>query len=121
MFNLGFLPRSDRSIATRSASTLIALEASLAALLPRGLLSVHAYGGHPGGREEMEAVEAWFPGLPASKVTVGRYALCNKQRNPEILFLARRLKGSSGRPPGDPPPSAAYSGGKIDACGGNGV
>jgi hypothetical protein len=94
MFNLGFLPRSDRAIVTRTTTTLVALEAALAALLPLGILSVHAYSGHPGGREEMEAVDAWFSGLPASRVTVARYALCNKPRNQEILFLARPLEES---------------------------
>jgi hypothetical protein len=93
MFNLGFLPRSDRSLVTRPATTLAALEAALAALLPHGILSVHAYGGHPGGREEMEAVDAWFSGLPASSALAVRYSLCNKPRNPEILFLARLSSG----------------------------
>jgi hypothetical protein len=90
MFNLGFLPRGDRTCPTRPETTLPALEAALSALLPRGILSVHAYGGHPGGKEEMEAVEAWFSSLPASRASVARYSLCNKQRNPETLYLARR-------------------------------
>jgi SAM-dependent methyltransferase len=90
MFNLGFLPRSDRSLVTRAATTLAALEAALDALLPQGILSVHAYGGHPGGRAEMEAVEAWFSELPPARAIAARYALCNKPRNPETLFLARR-------------------------------
>ena len=94
MFNLGFLPRSDRSLVTRPATTLVALEAALAALLPGGILSVHAYGGHPGGREEMEAVDAWFSGLPAYRALAARYNLCNKQRNLEILFLACLPEGS---------------------------
>ncbi|MDR2075582.1 MAG: class I SAM-dependent methyltransferase [Desulfovibrio sp.] len=95
MFNLGFLPRSDRALVTKAATTLAALEAALSALRPRGILSVHAYGGHPGGREELAAVEDWFSALPASRATAARYALCNKPRNPEVLFLAQPAEGPS--------------------------
>lgn len=58
-FNLGYLPGADHNTTTRTDSTLAALNQSLTLLRPDGVLSVLAYRGHPGGREEAEAVAAW--------------------------------------------------------------
>lgn len=91
MYNLGFLPRSDKQVTTQAASTLASLEQAAASLASGGLISIHAYGGHPGGREELEAVAAWCAELPCDEWTVVRYAVCNKTRNPESLFLAWKL------------------------------
>ena len=90
MYNLGFLPRSDKCVTTAAASTLASLESAAALLIPRGILVVHAYGGHPGGLEEMAAVDAWHAALPFDGWTAAKYALHNKTRNPEALFLAEK-------------------------------
>jgi len=88
MYNLGFLPRSDKRVTTMTGTTLASLEQATTALGLGGLLCVHAYGGHPGGLEELEAVEAWCCALPFAQWLVMRYAPCNKPHNPEALFLA---------------------------------
>jgi 16S rRNA C1402 N4-methylase RsmH len=58
-FNLGYLPHTDKSITTCPHTTLPALKASLSLLKSGGTLSVLAYTGHDGGRDEAEAVKAW--------------------------------------------------------------
>lgn len=90
MYNLGFLPRSDKRVITSAPGTLASLESAAAHLVPQGVLAVHAYGGHPDGLEEMRAVDAWHAALPFDQWTVARYALHNKTRNPEALFLAEK-------------------------------
>ncbi len=55
-FNLGYLPGGDKSLVTDPVSTLPALQSAMRFLRPGGLLTVLAYPGHPGGREECEAV-----------------------------------------------------------------
>ncbi len=60
LFNLGYLPSGDRGVVTRRDTTLPALDAALDLLSGSGLLSVVVYPGHPGGREEADAVEEWF-------------------------------------------------------------
>lgn len=92
MYNLGFLPRSDRRIVTRAPSTVSSLSQAAEALAPGGALTVHAYGGHAGGREELEAVADWFAALPHDIWNASRYSLCNKPRNPETLFLAEKAR-----------------------------
>lgn len=65
MFNLGYLPGGDKQRTTRIPTTLAALEQARDLLAPGGAISVLAYTGHPGGREEAEAVKTWAMGLSA--------------------------------------------------------
>mgnify|MGYP000140783824 CR=1 FL=1 len=60
MFNLGYLPGSDRSVITTPERTRPALDAARELLRPGGMLSVLVYRGHPGGEEEAQAVAAWM-------------------------------------------------------------
>ena len=88
MYNLGFLPGSDKQVVTREETTLASLAAAVNALAPGGILAVHAYGGHPGGLKELGAADAWFRNLDSGTADVTRYEVCNKTKNPEVLFLA---------------------------------
>jgi len=65
LFNLGYLPRTDKSIITRECTTLKALDSSLKLLSKNGYISILAYPGHAGGREETEAVKSWAQQLSA--------------------------------------------------------
>ena len=60
MFNLGYLPGSDRELVTRAESTIPALEQALTLLAPGGCLSVMVYRGHEGGDTEWDAVQRWL-------------------------------------------------------------
>lgn len=59
-FNLGYLPHSDRSIATCANHTLPALGQSVDLLKAQGILSLLVYKGHAGGRQEFQAVTEWL-------------------------------------------------------------
>lgn len=63
MFNLGYLPGGDKARITAINTTLAALEQALSLLAPGGAISVLAYTGHPGGREEAEVVKGWARSL----------------------------------------------------------
>lgn len=60
IFNLGYLPGSDKRIQTQPDSTRRALAAAQQLLHPKGLLLVTAYRGHPGGQEEAQCVKEWM-------------------------------------------------------------
>ncbi|PKM11207.1 MAG: 16S rRNA (cytosine(1402)-N(4))-methyltransferase [Gammaproteobacteria bacterium HGW-Gammaproteobacteria-3] len=59
MFNLGFLPGSDKTVITQTESTLAALNAALRVLAFPGIITLIAYPGHVGGAEEACKVETW--------------------------------------------------------------
>lgn len=60
MFNLGYLPRSDKTVVTNGQTSVAAMSASLAALRDDGIMTVLAYRGHEGAKEEFAAVEQWL-------------------------------------------------------------
>lgn len=60
MFNLGWLPNSDKSVITRANTTILALEQSLQLLAPNGRLSIMLYPGHHGGDAEAAQVISWL-------------------------------------------------------------
>ncbi|QDT35653.1 class I SAM-dependent methyltransferase [Stratiformator vulcanicus] len=68
MFNLGYLPGGDHGIVTTRDSTLPAISQSFQLLKPAGLLSVIAYTGHSGGREETIALEEHFASMDLDSV-----------------------------------------------------
>lgn len=68
-FNLGYLPNTDKSITTCPTTTLPALNAAIPLLKGGGILSILAYTGHAGGREECEAVKAWAATLDSDLTT----------------------------------------------------
>jgi len=60
MFNLGWLPNSDKSIITHTDTTILALEQSLQLLAPNGRMSIMLYPGHHGGDSEAAQVITWL-------------------------------------------------------------
>ncbi len=93
MYNLGYLPGGpEGGPVTRVESTLRSLGALTDILAVHGVISIHCYTGHAGGSEECLAVSDWCASLPWEKWRVGRYELCNKRQNREILFLANKRR-----------------------------
>lgn len=64
LFNLGYLPGSNKSVTTETEETLKALKSGLKLLAPGGVLTAVLYAGHPEGERESAAVLKWAKGLP---------------------------------------------------------
>ena len=94
MFNLGYLPGADQSCITKTASTLIALDAAVNYLAPGGVLTVVVYPGHPGGREEATAVREWFI-RQAGDGTGELLSELTPAKNPGPQLFAMRRRGTS--------------------------
>ena len=56
MFNLGYLPGSDKTVVTNSRETLSGVSQACQLIAPGGAVSIMAYPGHSGGKEESDAV-----------------------------------------------------------------
>ena len=65
MFNLGYLPGGDKAVVTRGETTVVALDAALGLIAPRGVISVITYRQHPGASDEKMAIGVWRTRLPA--------------------------------------------------------
>jgi len=89
MFNLGFLPGGDKSLITKTTSTLSALSATSGLLEPGGILSVITYPGHSFGNEEALAVENWMSSLLSDRFEVQAIKAVNRIQPAPELWLAR--------------------------------
>nr|GMC76329.1 putative rRNA methylase YtqB isoform X1 [Ipomoea batatas] len=89
-FNLGYLPGGDKKFITRSDTTLLAIEAAQKILMPGGLISIVAYVGHSGGREEFEKIEAFTPKLPFESWNCCKLQMLNRPLAPVLVFLFKR-------------------------------
>ncbi|RYD27278.1 MAG: SAM-dependent methyltransferase, partial [Verrucomicrobiaceae bacterium] len=95
MFNLGYLPGADHSVATGD-DTLPALEAAAGLIRGGGVLSVMCYPGHEGGGEEANRVETWMATLPAQGWRVAKYgALGTLKPAPYLLLAVLRAAAAS--------------------------
>ncbi len=56
MFNLGYLPGSDKSSITQPKTTTTAIQAATKLLAINGVMTILAYRGHTGGMDEADAV-----------------------------------------------------------------
>ena len=91
VFNLGYLPGSDKAITTRRESTLCALREALKILRVDGLLCVTVYWGHPSGREEREAILEWAKSLDKSIFHCVHTDMLNQPNcPPEIVLITKK-------------------------------
>ncbi|MGG4221258.1 class I SAM-dependent methyltransferase [Paenibacillus jamilae] len=92
MFNLGYLPSEDidPTVITHTDSTLVALEAALQLLRPRGILTAVLYPGHAGGREEAEAVLQWASALPVSSGQSIIYRQLQRDASPYVVAVEKK-------------------------------
>ena len=86
IFNLGYLPKSDKSVITLPETTRTAMEEILKRLVPRGRMILVVYYGHEGGEKELDMVQDYCQSLPQEKYNVLKYQFINQKNNPPILY-----------------------------------
>lgn len=90
MFNLGYLPGSDRSVTTLPETTVEGIKCALRLLSPGGRLSVIVYTGHPGSDTESRVVGELLQSLDVSQFSVQKMTFWNSRKNsPELYFVSR--------------------------------
>ncbi|MDD4370872.1 MAG: class I SAM-dependent methyltransferase [Anaerostipes sp.] len=90
MFNLGYLPGGNHKIATKSATTLQAIEKGLLLLKHGGILSLCIYSGGDNGFEERNQVLEFLKGLDDKKYLVIQQKFFNKvEHAPLPVFILK--------------------------------
>ena len=97
MFNLGYLPRGDKSVTTLRPTTLEAIQKALSLLKRDGVLVVAVYPGHPEGAMEGEMLQAFASRLDKYYFNVILYRYIN---HPGSAFLFAFEKSKEGLPEG---------------------
>lgn len=90
IFNLGYLPKSDKTIITQSHTTLKALEDLLTLTEDLGRIIVVIYYGHDGGEIEKNAVLDFVKQIPQTQFNVLSYQFINQKNNPPILITIEK-------------------------------
>lgn len=91
VFNFGYLPGGDHAKATRSDSSIKALEQGLTLLKKGGILSLCIYSGGDSGFEEKNALLSWLKTLDSKKYLVIKSEYYNRPNNPPIPVLVVKL------------------------------
>ena len=90
IFNLGYLPTSDKSIITQADTTLLAIEHILPRLRKTGLVVIVVYYGHDGGLAEKDAVLNYCQTLPQEEFNVLQYGFINQRNQPPFLLAIEK-------------------------------
>lgn len=90
IFNLGYLPGSNKSIITTPDSTILAIKSIMKQLNLGGRIVLVCYWGHAGGDKELSQLQDFLPTLDQHEWTVLQYQFMNQQNQPPICFVIER-------------------------------
>jgi len=90
MYNLGYLPGSNRQVTTEAVSSLESFKQALNLLNPGGMITVVLYPGHPKGSCEKEALLPVCNNLPSSDYAVLHIKLINQANDPPELLVVQK-------------------------------
>lgn len=87
IFNLGYLPGSDKKIVTNYKTTIRAIDVFLNKLDKDGVIIVVSYLGHEGSKEERENLDKYLKNLSQKDYLVEKRQFYNQINNPPIVYL----------------------------------
>ncbi|UTR15673.1 class I SAM-dependent methyltransferase [Salipaludibacillus sp. LMS25] len=90
IFNLGYLPGSDKAIVTMAEKTITAIRHILTHLKSEGLLVLVIYSGHEEGQEEREVLVPYVRQLPQETYHVLEYRFTNQRNNPPFIIAIEK-------------------------------
>lgn len=89
VYNLGYLPGSDKTLTTRVSTTLISIQRAQEILQKQGMISITLYPGHKEGEEEQEALIHYVTSLPKKEWNVSWMKWLNRTKAPSLLLLQK--------------------------------
>ena len=90
IFNLGYLPGSDKSIVTKPETTISAIEQLLEIMIPEGIIILVIYHGHAEGAIERDALLTYCQEIDQKKAHVLQYRFLNQQNNPPFIVAIEK-------------------------------
>ncbi|EKN65987.1 rRNA methylase [Neobacillus bataviensis LMG 21833] len=90
IFNLGYLPGSDKTIVTRAETTIAAIEQLLKMMAPEGIIVLVIYHGHEQGAVERDFLLPYCQQLDQKTAHVLQYQFINQQNNPPFIVAIEK-------------------------------
>lgn len=97
IYNLGYLPKGNKSLTTLKESTLESLHKAILLLSEGGALSIMCYSGHAEGEIEQENVLKWAQTLDKSRFLVSVHSLLNRSKAPTLCLIQKKVTDESHR------------------------
>lgn len=91
VYNLGYLPGSDKRITTETSSTLASLAKATCLVKEGGSISITCYPGHLEGKREEEAILLWAENLSSDRWQVCHHRWLNRNAAPSFLWIYKNL------------------------------
>ena len=88
VYNLGYLPGSDKKVTTKTETSLLSAQKSLKILAPDGALSITCYPGHQEGALEESCLLQWAQELDSKKFLVRYTCWPNRSKSPTLLWIS---------------------------------
>lgn len=90
IFNLGYLPGSDKSVITKPNTTISAVEQLLNVMAHEGIIVIVIYHGHPGGEIERDRLLEYCRDLDQNVAHVVEYKFLNQKNNPPFIVAIEK-------------------------------
>ncbi|MBU9721046.1 MULTISPECIES: class I SAM-dependent methyltransferase [Bacillaceae] len=90
VFNLGYLPGSNKEIVTTPDTTIAAIEELLENLVKGGIIVLVIYHGHPEGAVERDQLLPYVRELAQEDYHVLEYRFTNQQNNPPFIVAIEK-------------------------------
>lgn len=90
IYNLGYLPKGDKSITTLAFSTINSLKKALNLLSKNGIIALAIYKGHENGKIEADEVDEFVKTLNQKEFEVVKYQFVNQINNPPYAIIIER-------------------------------
>ncbi len=90
MFNLGYLPGSDKTVTTMRATTLPAIEAAIDLMDRDAIILIAVYPGHAEGDAEGKMICEYLSSLSRYKVCATRIQILNSPTSPFFIIIENK-------------------------------
>lgn len=90
VYNLGYLPGSDKTLTTQTPVTVESVSKALKIIAPQGAVCITCYPGHPEGAEEERALIKMFENLEPSQWDISYSKWLNREASPTLLFIQKK-------------------------------
>ncbi|CAH0346803.1 class I SAM-dependent methyltransferase [Bacillus sp. CECT 9360] len=90
VFNLGYLPGGDKTIATKADTTISAIEQLLEIMAHEGIIVLVIYHGYPQGADERDSLLHYVSNLPQEQAHVLQYSFINQINHPPFIIAIEK-------------------------------
>lgn len=92
IYNLGYLPKGDKSIITKRETTITSIKKALKLLNDNGLMLITCYIGHDGGKEEQMGIEELLLDLDQKIFNVIKFEFINQRNYPPVVYGVEKTR-----------------------------